>query len=609
MKRIYYIIFVLSFSMSSCKDFLDTKPSDAITPVNYYETEAQLKFGLAAVYDILGNIYGTVMLYRYGLEADEGYYTGAPASGTHAYNFTSSDPSIESYWNNLYVGVSRANLILDNVNKNTSISEGIRTTIRGEALFLRAYFYFILVQTYGEVPLVLKSVASPSQIDLAKSPVKEVYEQILKDMIEAEQLVSPIKTLNFSGAVNKSAVRGMLARVCLYMAGKPLGDHSKYEQASYWAKMVMDDTQAGHALNPNFSDVFINYAKDAYEIKESIFEVEYWGNRTGGFAETGQVGTVNGPASANAATGVAVGGLKASNALYSSFEEGDVRRDWCIANFTYNSTGVSGAKTFIALSTPASIYNRFSGKFRREYELVTPKASQWTPQNMPLLRFSDVLLMFAEAENEWKGAPTQAAIDAVNLVRRRAWSKGGIKTVTVVAGGSGYTSAPTVTITGSNGNKGALATATVVNGVVTTINLAADEVTGKKRGSDYALPVTVTIIGGGGTGAAATATINTVADAELTPLQGSSQLEFRKLIQSERSRELCYELLRKPDLIRWGIFVPVMNATGNAIQADVPTAVYFQRFKNVMDKHNLWPIPDREIATNRALVQNPDWGL
>ncbi|RZA01364.1 MAG: hypothetical protein EOP11_17475, partial [Proteobacteria bacterium] len=100
------------------------------------------------------------------------------------------------------------------------------------------------------------------------------------DMEAAEQLVPDITTVGYSGGVSKSAVRGMLARVNLHMAGEPLNDKTRYAEASKWAKKVMDDALAGHELNPSYAQVFINVAQDKYDIKESIWEVEFTGNRT-----------------------------------------------------------------------------------------------------------------------------------------------------------------------------------------------------------------------------------------------------------------------------------------------------------------------------------------
>ena len=239
----------------------------------------------------------------------------------------------------------------------------------------------------------------------------------------AEVLVPSIEEMGFAGRVSKSAVRGILARVCLYMAGAPLNDGSKFAEARDWARMVMDDANAAHALNPDYTDIFIKIAKDEYDIKESIFEVEFWGNRTDNFTETGYVGFANGPQTSNANTGNGFGGVRTTAKLYYKYAPGDMRRDWCIANFTYVNTGDNGNKTPITATSESSLYNRQAAKFRREYEVLTPKATGQTPQNFPLLRYADVLLMFAEAENELNNGPTVAAYEAVNLVRRRAFGK------------------------------------------------------------------------------------------------------------------------------------------------------------------------------------------
>src|SRR5690554_7938050 len=105
-------------------------------------------------------------------------------------------------------------------------------------------------------------------------------------MTTAEPLVAGIAELGFGGQINKSAVRGMLARVNLHAAGEPLRDANGYAEASKWAKMVIDDTEAAHALNPNYPEIFMNLAGDRYDIKESIWEVEFWGNRTDQYVET-----------------------------------------------------------------------------------------------------------------------------------------------------------------------------------------------------------------------------------------------------------------------------------------------------------------------------------
>lgn len=417
MKALTYILLLLLIGAGSCKKFLDTKPEYTISPVTYYQTEAELQSALAAVYDVLGEplaMYNREYISRMNNEADEGYQKSI-VTGPQVYSYSSSDAQNNALWVALYSGVSRANYLLANIDNNTGISDAVRGQVRGEALFLRAYYYFLLVQTYGGVPLRLTPTASANETDVPRSSAKEVYDKITADMEAAEPLVASIKTTGNSGRVSKSAVRGMLARVYLFMAGEPLKDVSKYAIAASWAKKVMDDTEAGHALNSSFQQVFMNYAQDKYDSKESIWEVEFYGSSAIG-QEYGLVGDIIGVPSASDAYGRARGQIRATAKLYQSYGSTDVRRDVTITNFTVAATGT---KTPITNVTPVQLYQRHVAKYRREWETFTPKATNNTPTNWPLLRYADVLLMYAEAVNEVSG-PAVEAHNALNLVRARA---------------------------------------------------------------------------------------------------------------------------------------------------------------------------------------------
>ncbi|WP_119080117.1 RagB/SusD family nutrient uptake outer membrane protein [Chitinophaga alhagiae] len=404
------IVFILLISQMSCKDFLDTKPSDFLSPATYYATEEQLNVGLNGVYDILADLstYGNLMQGYMGLDADEGWFRRT--GGVQVYNVVPSDINITNLWRVFYKGVSRANILLANIQK-PEMDETKRANIKGEALFLRAYFYFVLVSNFGDVPMVLEPVTTPDGGNVARTPAKEVYAQIVKDMTEAETLVRPITELGFGGRVNKSAVQGMLARVHLYMAGWPHNDPAGYTEARKWAKKVID---AGiHDLNPSYQQVFINYAQDKYDIQESILEVEFWGNSLPPYQQAGRVGTNFGVLyGTTSVTGVSYGWVYSVAWLYDSYEAGDLRRDWCIAPYTN-----SGANE---IPRPATVrFNRYAGKWYRKYELASSDiTSPNTPQNFALLRYSDVLLMFAEADNQVNG-PTAEGFEALNKVRRR----------------------------------------------------------------------------------------------------------------------------------------------------------------------------------------------
>lgn len=611
--RILTALTVFQLFFSGCEKFLDVKPKDILVPDNYYETEKDLEHSLVAVYSILGEnaLYGGQILFNYGLDGDDGYCSRvSTTTGPMLYDFTSSDSYVTNHWNILYIGINRANLLLENIDNNLSISEVVRDRVRGEARFLRAYFYFLLVQTYGEVPIMLASTKSTSNTDVAKSSIKEVYDVVLEDMEYAETHVRDISELGFGGRINKSAVRGMLARVCLFMAGYPLKDVSKYEDAKNWAWKVISDTKAAHALNPSYSQVFINYAKDDYDTEESIWEVEFYGNIANGFDETGWNGYVNSPSS-TLDNIKSLSFVAATANLYNRYELGDVRRDWNIANFSYNATG---GKTFSNSTTYASLFVRPAAKFRREYESNPVKKAYSTPQNFPLLRYSDVLLMYAEALNEISFSNKDEAVKYLEMVRERAYvKKGGVKSIMVNNKGTNYSVAPTVTITGGGGT-GAKAYAVLnASKQISGILMERDGVIGSLFGEGYTSVPTVTIAtpaGATGSGGTATAVLFTGDEHKLPTAATANQVALRKFIQDERSRELAFECWRKGDLIRWEKFLDNMQDVYNTISQQVPPAnynSYINRYQNVNSKHLLWPIPSRELSLNSKLKQNINW--
>ncbi|WP_343306752.1 RagB/SusD family nutrient uptake outer membrane protein [Chitinophaga niabensis] len=602
-KYIYLLALVL-VTQGSCKKFLETKPSDFLAPETYYNTEKELTYALTGIYDVLGSsdLYGDNVFYHFDI-TDEGVYGHAGVTaGVQVYNFSSSDPIVASTWETLYNGIGRANLLLENIDRPV-MDEAKRKVIKGEALFLRGYYYFLLAQMWGDVPLILNTTTSPDDTQRPRTPLADVYKQVLADLKEAETLVQPIKTLGFGGRANKSAVRGMLARVCLYMAGYPLNDKAKYTDARDWAKKVMDDGEAGHALNNSYDQVFINLAADKYDIKESLFEVEFWGNRSDAYTESGRLGSRNGIRCTNVDTGYSLGRINATPRFYNRYQPLDERRDWNIAPYIYGGTNNAVREYWPESNT----WQRSCGKYRRMYEVLLPKSTSFTPINYPVMRYADVLLMFAEADNELNAVPSAEAINAVNLVRRRAFGKNihgeNLSTITVANGGSGYSSTnlPVITITGGGGS-GATARATVSGGRITAITIT-------NRGAFYTTAPTVTITGGGGTGASAVAVITTPGDADVTPGDYSSQNNFRAFLHDERSRELCFEGLRKGDLIRWQEFIEEMRAAGTEINQIAASAYKFESRAglNVSEKNYLFPVPTNEMSLNRALVQNPGW--
>ncbi|WP_353132248.1 RagB/SusD family nutrient uptake outer membrane protein [Pseudopedobacter sp.] len=615
-------VVLLALSFSSCKSFLDTEPLSENTLENFYKNEKQIRAALAGVYDRLARseTYGDRMLGRMGLDADEAYHSAYRTIGVETNSTFASDPNISKNWKFWYDGINRANLLLENLHR-AEMDSVERRVVRGEALFLRGYYHFMLVKHWGDIPLMTKSVSDPSNVYAERTPAKEVYEQIEKDMIEAEGLVKTAMQVGHGGRINKSAVRGILARVYLHWAGYPIKDESKYQNARDYAYKVMrpdPDDGFQHALNPSFEDVFIKHCTNQYDIKESIWEVEFYGNGVtdNGYSETGRVGSNNGIRYTEEDTGrgkyvYSYGMILIAARTWYTFDNPndlispDERRDWSIGNYTIS--GSPAIEKAVAISTKLG---RSSAKWRRELEPVYPKFKNAGPINYPLLRYSDVLLMFAEAENQIHGGPTVDAINAVNEVRRRAYGKDlgneSIKFISVTNVGSNYISAPTVTITGGGGS-GATAEAFV--------DPATKKLTHLKvltSGSGYTSAPAITISGGGGSAGAATPILSSRATSNYLldeALYGTYE-KFQEFIEQERLRELCFESLRKGDLIRWGKYLEYMERVKNdfifgdselGIPAAPLTHVGLGYFQSVGRKDLLWPIPSYDLALNRGL--------
>lgn len=404
--------------LTSCSDFLDKEP-DFLTPDNYYKTPDQIESALNGVYNRLidpnGRMYSKG-LFSYLAISDEAFYKSISINNIRVMQFDAGSLDIGRFWEVLYEGVSRANFLIAYSDPSALEAPATRAMI-GEAHFLRGYYYFLLTSCFGEVPLKLTPTESPDEKPLPKSSLAEIYAQIVKDMKMAEEMVLEADLLGSNERVSRSAVQAVLARVFLKMAGSPLEDTARYADALEYADKVINS--GFHSLNPDYQQIFINHSQDINDPRECIWEVGMYGNKIGSVDLAGSVGVENGILCRDLSVGYSGGAMQITRRLYDSFEEGDLRRDWCIAPYSYvtdNETGVTSRKYF----TDKQIYNRNPGKWRREYE-KGEKAQSYNSTNFPIIRYSDVLLMKAEASNAVKHGPDADAYEALNKVRRRAW--------------------------------------------------------------------------------------------------------------------------------------------------------------------------------------------
>lgn len=519
MKKIF-MLFSVASALMSCS-FFDVDTAGFIEPKDSYTDEESVYMALVGVYAPLGDVsfYGRDWFYAFNLQDDLSYYDrNYTKQELFLNNYTYTNSTLNNLWANLYSGINRANSFLEYV-QDAQVEDELKMQYIGEVRFLRAYYYFTLSSLWGDVPLKLKSTRDSkfSSMEVPVTSTEKIFDFVVKEMEYASSLVAEADKLVGPGRISKSTVQGILARVYLKMGGFPLNKGKEaYEKAAFWARQVKDSQI--HSLNPDYVKIFTNLCEDIYDLtyRENIWEIEFKGNNQDGHKAGGCVGSYNGVYNNQTDSyGFGYGYVSCTLKMFDLYDNpDDVRKDWNICTYYYRN----GEKLFRNLANNQYVYCN-AGKFRREYELTGNKDKDYTPINFPVLRYSDVLLMLAEAENEAYG-PTDLAYECINEVRHRA-------------------------------------------------------------------------------------------NPNYETISSLDQESLRQLIRDERGRELCFEGLRKLDLIRWGIYVEEMT-DGRRAQVEDSRWHANKKYAGLIAdyteyRHNWYPIPSKELATNPAIKQNPLW--
>jgi len=420
--------------ITSCKKWLDEDPNSLYVAETYFQTVNDAKKATLGVYEIMSNLetYGFYMSLVYDIDSDLGHMEGTGLSNDNRtiahYNVTPGHNYISSSWKQLYNGIDRANLAISKIQEMDLFNNGTESERKelqrnvAEAKFLRGLYYFDLVRLFGDVPFKLKFTEATDDLKLERTDREIIYDQIIKDMEEAIDDIPWVSEKVNDERVSKGAVKGVLARVFLYRGGYSLRQNGNrerpanyldyYREAAKQTKEVIESGQ--HELNLNFESIFKNQCELKLEPKESMFEVALY-NATGANANSGYIGSWNSPVTdANAPYGRANSFYKVSPVFYKKYALEDTRRKVSIATFQINAAGdtVTYAGNNDTKWSP--------GKWRRNWQGTAPKNVNNTDINWTLLRYSDVLLMRAEAENEINGS-NDDAYTAINMVRRRAY--------------------------------------------------------------------------------------------------------------------------------------------------------------------------------------------
>jgi starch-binding outer membrane protein, SusD/RagB family len=386
----------------SCDSFLDPNPSDRLAPENFYKTSADAVAGVNGIYEQVKWSYWLGFWYVSDIATDDivaGPRFGSDGHRMSDYVFDATEWPMGGIWGGSYGAINRANTVLDRV-PAISMDATLRTRLLGEAHFHRALAYFDLVRCFGDVPLLEQEVKSVAGLNVSRAPVAQVYALIVSDLQQAVAALPPSYSGADLGRVTSGAAKALLAKVYL--------TQSDWNRAAQTAGQLL--TSGPYALLANWKDNF----KIATEIinSESIFEINYDGVLDPG---AGSVHTLFSIPSGYPG-GDAYGLMYVPPSLQSIYAAADERGN----NGTFMTTPHTDQLGRVVSWTdpPGPAFN----KYLDESDAQNMNTRAWVRQsnNWIVLRYADVLLMYAEAVNEGGAATAGSAEDALNLVRTRA---------------------------------------------------------------------------------------------------------------------------------------------------------------------------------------------
>lgn len=590
------IAMLVCLNICGCSDFLEEDPKGKLTTDNFYNSESDARQAINGVYRRLSDSWVTGYNIKQIPNDLLKRASWDEASGLSNFTYGSENTYIAGMWQNHYAVIKDCNSVIDNVTAN---KEKINNWERyvGQAHGIRAFLYFDLVRWFDDVPLVLTDTKSLDGLEVTRTPQKEVFRQIIEDF---EYCISHTMDKGDTskgyqyGRLTKDACHGFLAKVYLWLGSVAQRDGKEilgnaadnFEKSLEHSSAVIQGGR--YKLVDYYPDVFNAKTRDKAP-DEVLWCVQgLTGDDTGTW--TGMMFGIRG----NQNLGGSWDNISSSDYHRMMYEPSDsIRRLWNCPRMTIQDDGTLWGWDYkmywdtrgdqkLSEATENNNWLQWSiGKFRR-YPLADPSSYNYTNFGMdePLLRYADVLLMYAEAYNEvnhgpgdyrpssgmdMSGISIQSAYDAVNLVRKRS----------------------------RIANEGIMHQDVLPRKLITDYATEVDECVPDWKPGAYGY----------------------IYDGVRTAWEynryGDDYTAFRTEILNERARELVAESTdRWCDLVRRGILVKQMQAwrqynpfiSNTEREITTPGAP-----ENIQSRNMLLPVPLSEIDVNKNLTQNPGY--
>jgi len=372
-------ILVLLIFVSCSKEFTELAPISERNADNFYKTASDMEVAVNAIYGTLksNGAFNQSYWILQELRSDNTFWDGTGLAEEvtvfDRFNDISTSNITEDAWVSSYLGISRANIVFNRI-ENIDMDASLKSRLKGEALFLRSFYYYNLAVLFGNIPLIINETTSVAEGNEHRQvTAAEVYNQIVTDLIDAEAGL-PAKASATNGRATKGAAATLLAKVYLTK-----GEASNAETA---LRRVLT---YGYTLVNDYSLLW--GVENEYN-SESIFEVDF----QGGLSNQGNQFT-------NQFHGILSQAVTSGHRnipeqdLIDAYETGDLR-------FAASIDGV---------------VNGVNTGYTIKFGTTNSYNDDDAPNNWPVFRYADVLLMLAEAIGE-----SDEAYGFINQVRNRA---------------------------------------------------------------------------------------------------------------------------------------------------------------------------------------------
>ncbi|WP_129714902.1 RagB/SusD family nutrient uptake outer membrane protein [Pedobacter sp. SYP-B3415] len=407
---------------------MEEKPYGLTNTGSFYKTAADAESAIIYAYSVLPEVGYYSRGYYIITELPTENLTQKGDAGAANFELdelrtTPNNSDLDNIWTYIYRGIARANAVITNVPNISSMPEAARNQVVGEGHFLRALHYFNLVRMFGEVPLRLETISDVAQIPAPKASLKDIFDLILADLNQAGQLITVPRISE--GRANKVAVDALLAKVHLHLASsKATGApgygfvpdaEAAYTQARTAASRVISG-QTTFGFTERLPEIFDTEVYKKTAVSEHIFDaaVDRTGEVEGNFSKLPNMFLpadrpmtipydASDPASRTINIGQGWAHFRTEAAIYNAYATNDRRKTELIVS-SYTNAGTTYNLDITSSSRP------FTRKF------IDPlRVGDKSSCNSPVIRYSDILLVFAEA-----AGPTTEGYAAVNRIRARA---------------------------------------------------------------------------------------------------------------------------------------------------------------------------------------------